>query len=374
MLVMGVLPVTQQRTTKRPPLQARADQTSDISNKTGWGTIQIVTPIVVGAGLILCFAAYIVWTRRHRSSLNARPTRIDELGDWFVSKFDRVFSYPGRHIRHRVTHSSGLVTLDDSMESPCVRIDLQHRARQYSADSTDSSTPLTRSTQSDDSPLKAVQSAAQNRKSRRWSRQFFQLIGLGPREVKSSFPPENWRIEDSSTGHGQDPNERENRDRLGYAKNGGLEGDHEDDPFDEDRVIAIGNENFSSIASTNERGGFAEPHSAPAPTNHLPSKLGSTTPLAVPHRLIIGSALQSDLPPPIYKPATDITAQRHHQQQHHVRQPSIEDSTCPADASTLFPSSVRAAGYGSPFRLHDHKMSSDSLLASHTPMALPAMH
>ncbi|KIM69573.1 hypothetical protein SCLCIDRAFT_713112 [Scleroderma citrinum Foug A] len=238
---MGVLQETLQ------DLHTRADSTSTDSKSTGWGTMQIVTPIAVGIGLILLFAAYIIWQRRRGSSLGARPMR----WNGFVSKFERVFSSPGRRVRHRVTRSTGLVTLDDSMASPGVRVDFQHISRQYSADSTDSSTPLTRSAQNDDYSLIDDPSSPKNRKNRRWSHQFLRLIGLGPQEVKSGVPCANWRIDVSSTGHGHDAS-GETGGLQGCAANGGLEGG-EDDDFDMDRVIAIGDANFSSIASTTSR-------------------------------------------------------------------------------------------------------------------------
>jgi len=231
----------------------------------------------VGVGLILFFTAYIIWQRRRGSSFGARPMR----WNGFVGKFERVFSSRGRRIRHRVTHSTGLVTLDDSMASPGVRVDFQHISRQYSADSMDSSTPLTRSAQNDGDSIKGAPSSPKNCKSRRWSHQFLRLIGLGPQEVKSGAPCANWRIDVSSTGHGQDAS-GENGGLQGCVANGGLEGDDEDDDFDMDRVIAIGDANFSSTASTNEGGRIPAPHSTLAP-HGFPSKLGSTTPLAASH-------------------------------------------------------------------------------------------
>ena len=233
----------------------------------------------MGVGLLLCFAAYIVWQRRRGSSSNARPTHWEDSP--FVRKFGQVFSSPGRRVRHRVTHSSGLVTLDDSMASPCVRIDFQHRVRQYSADSTDSSTPLTYSVQNDDDPPKSPPDCPRNATNRRWSQQFLRFIGLGPQEVKSGAPGVNWRIDVSSTGHGHDSNVPQ-----GCATNGGFEGDNEDDAFDMDGVMAIGDANFSSIASTNDPG-------RPAPiAPNLASKLASTnhSPLSV-SRAVSPSAL-----------------------------------------------------------------------------------
>ncbi|KAG6332388.1 hypothetical protein ID866_6698, partial [Astraeus odoratus] len=344
-----------------------------------WGTLQIATPIAVGVGLVLCFAAYVVWQRRRQVADDAHLTRQDQPWGTFVGKFGRLLSPRGRRTRYRVTRSSGLVTLDESMDSPCTRPDHQRRSRQYSADSTDSSTPLTGFPPSRDYPPNVVQSDAPARNARRLSQQFLRMLGFGPQEVKSASPSTNWRIDVSSTGHGHDANERENREEQA-ALNVDPELGEEDADIP-DRVIQIGNENFSSIASTdNERGRAVVtpatpyvPETGPFTPRELTLKLKSTPNLAVSRRN--GGGIH----PPEYNPPADSST-THQSRRHgnHMRGPSTEDfvraEVQPSDPQMLYPASVRATGYGSPFGHHDRQMSSESLLASQTPMTLPSAY
>ncbi|KAI6037563.1 hypothetical protein EDC04DRAFT_2121420 [Pisolithus marmoratus] len=350
-------------------IRARADESVGQGTSEGWGTWQIVTPVTVGVGLILCFVAYFVWQRRRQPSPNARPARADGLWYSLIGKFKHIFSLE-RRICHRVTPSSQSMTLDDSMDSPCVKLDLQCKSRQFRSDSTDSSTPLNGSHDDNYSPSRFVKSGSRSRRHRRWSQQFLRLLGLGPQEVKHESPSAAWRIDVSSSGHGQDANERENRIKPGCVVAEDPEEEEEEHPevLDLNRVIQIGDENFSSIASTTDeptRATVAPHPMPPIPSRDLQLKLGL---------LPKSRSTQESDPPPGYKRIVAASAV-HHPLQHQGL--SRDDPSRPAaqlsDPSMLFPPSVRAVGYGSPLR-HGRTLSSESLLVSQTPMTPPGMY
>lgn len=351
----------------RQDIRARADESVDQGTSTGWGTLQIVTPVIVGVGLLLCFAAYFVWQRHRQRSSKFRPARAEGLWNSLIAKFKRTFALE-RHIRHRVTPASQSMILDDSMDSPCVKFDSQRKFRQSRSDSTDSSTPLNTSPDDDYSPLSFAKSAPRPQQQRRWSQQIFRFLGLGPQEVKAEFPSATWRIDVSSTGHGHDANWRENRNEPGCAvAEGPEEGDGHPEAVDLDGVIQIGDENFSSIVSTADERSRATV--APSiPSRDLQLKLGL---LSEPR-----SAQEND-PPPGYKRvvgAVAANAAHHpHQQPDPSREGQSRSTVQQSDPSKLFPPSVRAVGYGSPLR-HGRTVSSESLLVSQTPMTPPGIY
>lgn len=351
----------------RQDVRARADESVDQGTPTDWGTLQIVTPVIVGVGLILCFAAYLVWQRRRRPSSNTRQPHTDGLWYSLIGKFERTFSLE-RRIRHRVTPSSQSMTLDDSMDSPCVKIDTQYKSRQFRSDSTDSSTPLNCSPNDDDSP-NFVKSGPRYQRHRQWSQNILRIMGLGPQEVRHEPPSATWRIDVSSTGHGHDANERENRNEQGHTVAEDPEED-DDDPeaVDMDRVIQIGDGNISSTASSADgrtRVPVAPPPTSPMPSRDLQLKLG----------LLPDSRSRQECdPPPGYNRVINASVAQHpHQLQgllgDHPSRSTVQHSV----PSTLFPPSVRAAGYGSPLR-HGRTLSSESLLVSQTPMTPPGMY
>ncbi|KAI6165982.1 hypothetical protein EDD17DRAFT_113222 [Pisolithus thermaeus] len=348
-------------------VRARADESGDQATSTDWGTLQIVTPVIVGVGLILCFAAYLVWQRRRRSSSNTRQAHADGLWCSLIRKLERTFSLE-RRVRHRVTPSSQSMTLDDSMDSPCLKLDLPRKSRQFRSDSTDSSTPLNRSPNDDYSP-RFIRSVPRSQRHRRWSQQLLRFLGLGPPEVKPGSPSATWRIDVSSTGHGHDANERENRNEQGRT----VAEDHEeedDDPeaLDVNKVIQIGDGNISSTASTADgrtRVPVAPPPTSPMPSRDLQLKLG----------LLPSSRNRQERdPPPGYNRAANASvAQPSHQLQDLLRDHPNHSTVQQSVPSTVFPPSVRAAGYGSPLR-HGRTLSSESLLVSQTPLTPPGMY
>ncbi|KAF9227078.1 hypothetical protein BS17DRAFT_764416 [Gyrodon lividus] len=229
------------------PLLTRRQELSapdDGGENSDWGPMQIATPIIIGVGLIIVFAAFILWQRR---SPNKLAYHYHQARNAWVARAERIFL--PRRVRHRVLHSSDPVTLDDSILTPNFTLDFR-RVRQHRSDSSDSQTALTTSTYSFDYPPKPPFSKSPSPSPERRPWRWWRFLKSKPEEITSEEPGLRWRIDGpdgSSTGHGHSILDPEERNRSRYIS--GLEVVNEELETAEDSVIRIGN-NFSSIEST----------------------------------------------------------------------------------------------------------------------------
>ncbi|KIK91225.1 hypothetical protein PAXRUDRAFT_27114 [Paxillus rubicundulus Ve08.2h10] len=340
---------------------------NDQGGHSDWGPMQIATPVIVGVGLIIIFAAFILWQRRLPNKI---AHHYHQRRNQWVAKVERMFV--PRRFRHRVLHSSDPVTLDDSLATPSVAANFP-RVRQHRSESSDSQTPLTTTSYAFDYPPSpvVVKSPLQSPERRPW--RWWHFFKSKPQVVTSEQPDLRWRIDGSdgsSTGHGQSIRDSEGGNQSRYIS--GLDAVNEDLETAEDSVICIGN-NFSSIHSTpfgqhleEERIRIVPPSQVATPEYTAPARtpvriLATSVPRSIP-----GAPIPKIPSPPRYSASPPT----------HTRQVSTEDLIRPAntDRYMLSPPPVPGARYGTPLMFHACQLSSESFLTVQSPMAAPSMY
>ncbi|KAJ8586122.1 hypothetical protein M405DRAFT_823877 [Rhizopogon salebrosus TDB-379] len=308
---------------------------------------------------------------------------------------------PGRRRRRRVQHVSTPITLDDSMVTPR---QMRRPHHSYSSDSTDSQTPLTDTVEFYYPPQKyadpsgrPILGAPQQSERRTW--RWWRFFGLGPHKVTSQVPSHRFQIEgpdESSVGHGDgDESLGSPIVAVGSGWTSGLPALCEQDEGDPqrgfyDRVIQIGDPqvtihstprtpaHYEDVAVAAPPGSVPSSAKTPAPeyrsTAEFPyttSNLRNTT--TVPTTVIpqisyhTTGPTHSDSPePPVY---SSVSRSEH---------PSVESIIHPArsDPTMLYPGSVRAAGRSLPrmYQAHERQASTESVLASSTPMVTQGLY
>lgn len=237
-------------------------------NGSQWGTMQIVTPAIVGGALILIFVAYIIWKRRPgRERSRAYDYRPVHSG-WATKMF-----FP-RPRRNRVHPSSMPTTLDNSMRlsSHSGLMPDFGRTRLPRSGSTDSQVPLTSSYALDYTPFKSHPDSPPPFSKRRGFRWWW-IFGSRPRQVKSAEPSVRWLVDGPEGASSQGHVDTQPLEALEAAR---------EDQDEEDSVIQIG-ENLPSIASTPMTQHFPEQARAIRGMSPVPEHSGSAgarTPLS----------------------------------------------------------------------------------------------
>ncbi|OJA09988.1 hypothetical protein AZE42_03824 [Rhizopogon vesiculosus] len=391
---------------RRVQLQHQVLHSRDTDDNGSWGLMQITTPIIVGVTLIVIFSVYIIWYRRSPHDFRV-VHHYKRFRDACFSRFAKVFM--SEHRCREVQNVTTPITLDDSMATP------RHTRRPHTSysrsDSTDSQTPLTESAEFYYPPqryifdpfgrpmLKVPQQP--EKRTWRWWRVF------GPREVKSQLPSHRFQIEgpdESSVGHGESS--------VGHG-DGSLEGltgvavrsrwtsnlgslpEHDEgDPHRGfyDRVIQIGDPELTvhstsvALAHYERAAEVVTPGSAPTSVKTPAPEYSSAVEYPGPY-------LASNQRTMATAPMTII------QSSHHTPQPTLPDSPAPpmyssiprnsrpsmenithharSDPTMLYPGPVRGAGRSSPqhiYQAHERQISTESVLASSTPMVTSGLY